>query len=549
VDEGRHGRPIEAKAKIVAKTAISKTRPIRFKENLRSLIASAGMTQREFADKLDLPYNWIRKSCNDGIARSHPKNEKSLRAICDFFNLSQIDSLWGKRVASTEWKTEDLAEQHREFVDDLNWLLKEFPGDHNVAEVKRVIGEVVEYIRRPASPNQDAATEGQSNPKLRAAKPRAERFKTNLRHLIEVAGMTQKAFALRIDISYIWLRKSCTNGVAQLHPMNEKYIRAICDFFRLRNIESLWDGRLIAKRLQSIDDVADEQRMLVADLIRLLKEHGDSQDSNVRSHIVEVKRVIAKVVKHLYVPKEKPAPAPERQRPQRTMAETTGVLDKCFDAQSTMQEPLQRRAAFTTPTRDVRTAEVNRKNKYYFDDIDNLDDQIDGFYAADDNPDGELNSGNSAEDTFHSWVAKRINDPTSEHLEELNRISQPADAFIRSLPESLRGSLEKELIPVVYRAFFNEVPPELIRQTLDELLLSRRIAEFIDGLPESLRTAFTEDDLIDIVENQMAKGVSSEKLRRSLDKIGEVRGVDADPDIIKKRKRIRRRQIPRHRQK
>lgn len=331
--------------------------------------------------------------------------------------------------------------------------------------------------------------------------------------------------------------------------MNEKYIRAICDFFRLRNIESLWDGRLISKRLQSIEDVAEEQRNLVCDLIWLLQENGDAEDSEVRSHVGEVKRVISKVIKHLYVAQEKPAPTPERLRPQRTMAEITEDLDNWLDAQSTIQEPLQRRAAPTTPTRFVRPAEINRKGKYYVDDMDYLDDQIDGVYSADDEPDGEWNSGESAEDAFQSWVAERINDPTSEHLEELNRISQPANAFIHSLPESLRISLADELIPVVYRAFFNRVPPEEIRHTLDGLLLSQRVAEFIEGLPASLRAAFTEEDLMDTIENQMAKGVSSEKLRRSLDQIGEVRGVVADPEIMKRRRRIRRRQIPLHRQK
>jgi transcriptional regulator with XRE-family HTH domain len=533
----------------VAKTATSKSRTKRFKANLRSLIASVGLTQREFADKLDLPYNWIRKSCNDGIARIHPNNEKSLSAICDFFGLSQIDSLWGKRVASTEWKTEDLAEQHREFVDDLNWLLKEFPDDHNVAEVKRVIGEVVEYIRHPANHQQDAAEERPDRELRAAATPRAERFRTNLRHLIEVAGMTQKAFALRIDISYIWLRKSCTNGVARLHPKNEKYIQAICDFFDLRNLESLWNGRLTSKRIQSIDDVAEEQTRLVADLIWLLKEHGDSQDSILRSHVGEVKRVISSVVKHLYVSKEKPKAEPELHRPVRTTAEVTQEFDRLLEAWHFEGSAIRHRllTASMTPTRDVRHAEVNRRGKFYVDDMDYLDDQIDGIAEEDGESGGEVNLAYSGEDAFRSWVFERTSNPTTAHLEELKRISQPADAFIRSLPESLRISLADELIPVVYRAFFNRVPPEEIRHTLDGLLLSQRVAEFIDGLPESLKAAFTKEDLLDIVENQMVKGVSSEKLRRVLDQIGEVRGVVADPEIMKRRKRIRRRKITLHR--
>lgn len=525
----------------MATTATSKNRANRFKSNLRSLIANAGLTQREFADKIDLPYNWIRKSCNDGIARSHPRNEKSLRAISDFFNLSNIDSLWGKRVTCIEWKKEDLAEQHREFVDDFNWMLKEFPGDHNVAEVKRVIGEVVEHIR---CPDQDVATGRQPDPQLRSAMTRAERFKSNLRHLIQVARMTQKEFAERIGVPYIWLRKSCTNGVARLHPTNEKHMRAICDFFRLRKTESLWNGRLIDKRLQSIDDVAEQQKVLVSDLIWLLKEHGDSQSLQVRSHVSEVKRVIAKVVKHLYVPKEKTAHAPQPERPQRTWAEIIADLDNWLATESTFQEPLRRRYDYSTPTRNVRYAEVNRKSKFYVHDIEDLDDQIDeDMRHRDEDHDEDLDR------EYDAFQAELAHHPSPELIEANNRLSRSVFSFIDHLPDSLKAALPDEgLSSLVARMIFRKVPLEKLQDALiafaNELYLERRANEIIDELPESLKEAFTDEELMEIVENQISKGVPSKELRRVLDQIGEVRGVVANPEIMKRQKRIRRRQIP-----
>ena len=123
MDESPLRRPCDVEAKIVAKLSASKSRAKQFGLNLRSLIASSGLTQKEFADKTGLPYNWVRKSCNDGIARSHPQNAKSLTKICDYFNLSQMDMLWGRQIASIRLNKEDIADQHREFVDDLNWLL------------------------------------------------------------------------------------------------------------------------------------------------------------------------------------------------------------------------------------------------------------------------------------------------------------------------------------------------------------------------------------------------------------------------------------------
>lgn len=523
----------------MAKTATTKSRTKWFKANLRSLIARAGLTQREFADKLDLPYNWIRKSCNDGIARLHPNNEKSLRSICDFFGLGQIDSLWQKRIPFTDWKADDLAEHHREFVDDFNWLLKEFPDNHNVAEVKRVIGEVVEYIRRPASQQQDA-TEERPDRELRAATtPRAERFRANLRHLIEEAGLTQKAFAVRISISYIWLRKSCTNGVARVHPKNEKYIQAICDFFDLRNLESLWNGRLTTKRFQSIDDLAETQRILVSDLIWLLKEHGDSQDLKVRSHVSEVKRVIADVVKHLYVPKAKAAHAPEPQRPQRTWAEITEDIDKLLAAPSTFQEPLQERPVYSTPTRHMRSAEVNRKGMSYFDDMRYLDDQLDGVEESDDD-----DSQESEDYGFENFQAELASYPATELIEANNRLSNFVSAFIECVPESLKTSFsEDELRSTVAKLMFRQTP---LDEILEHLNAKRWVAEFIADLPKSVKSAFEETKLPNIVESLMVKGVSPEVLRRNLDKVASEMGIVDDPEIIKRKKRIRRRRIPLH---
>jgi len=541
--------PNDAEVGIVAKLSVSKSRAKRFGQNLRSLIADSGLTQKQFADKTALPYNWIRKSCNDGIARSHPQNLKSLTTICEYFNLSEIDILWERQITSVRLKKEDVADQHREFVDDLNWLLREFPDDHNVGEVKRAICEVVEYIRNPSTPIHVTAVEEHHQPTSLGTTSQSDRFKTNLRDLIDVTGMTQKAFADRLAIPYIWLRKSCTRGVARLHPKNVKFIQEICDFFNMRDAQSLWSRHLVAKRIVSKDRVAEENRTLVGDLIWLLKEHGDTKNRKVRSHVNDVKRVITTVVQHLYIPKEKPEPAIERQGPKKTAAEELEEFARLFSATpSAISKASSRRAsaAFTTPTREMRPAEINRgANMYYVDDIDHLDDQIDR--DGQDEPSSIM--------TFDDWVRSIEEDRDPAQIEDYAKLTRWAKGLVDFLPDTITAFCRAEFLTYhVSKLYFEGMSfddmscddfVDIVSRDMPEILLRQRVFDFIEQLPESVREAVEEYELRALVENRLQAGISIQEVHQGVNRMAERRGVIADPDQLKKQRRIRRRKITR----
>ena len=542
MDESPLRRPCDVEAKIVAKLSASKSRAKQFGLNLRSLIASSGLTQKEFADKTGLPYNWVRKSCNDGIARSHPQNAKSLTKICDYFNLSQMDMLWGRQIASIRLNKEDIADQHREFVDDLNWLLQEFPDDHNVGEAKRVICEVVEYIRHPSKPKHVAAAEEhpQSNPL--GTMSQADRFKTNLRDLIDRTGMTQKAFADRLAIPYIWLRKSCTKGVARSHPKNVKYIQAISDFFKLRDPQSLWSRRLDAKRVISKDEVVEEHRTLVGDLIWLLKEHGDTEDRRVRSHVDDVKRVIAAVVRHLYVSKEKPKPVTDKDRTSKSKEELAKEL---FDLISKPMPERKVMDTFSTPRRNVNYS-ADRKLGFSVTDMNDLDDQIDRDMQ------GEPSIKSM---TFDDWVRWIKENPTPERIEEYTRLTRWAERLVNFLPDTITESCRAEFLTYhVSKLYFEGMSIEgmssddfidTVRRDMPEILLRQSVSDFIKQLPESVREAVDEYELRTLVENRLQSGISIQEMLQGVNRVAKRRGVIANPALLKKHKRIRRRKITR----
>ena len=549
MDESPLRRPCDVEAKIVAKLSASKSRAKQFGLNLRSLIASSGLTQKEFADRTGLHYNWVRKSCNDGIARSHPQNAKSLTKICDYFNLSQMDMLWGRQIASIRLNKEDIADQHREFVDDLNWLLQEFPDDHNVGEAKRVICEVVEYIRCPSKPKNVAAAEEHPQSSPMGTMSQADRFKTNLRDLIDRTGMTQKAFADRLAIPYIWLRKSCTKGVARSHPKNVKYIQAISDFFKLRDPQSLWSRRLDAKRVISKDEVVEEHRTLVGDLIWLLKEHGDTEDRKVRSHVDDVKRVIAAVVRHLYVSKEKPKPVTDKGRTSKSKEELSAEVTRLISASSPISHVARKRPSAISIhlDREMRPVKVDRREGSYVDDTDYLDDQIDRDMQGE--PSGKFM-------TFDDWVRWINENPTPERIEEYTRLTRWAEGLLNFLPDTITESCRAEFLTYhVLKLDFEGMSLEgmssddfcdIVRRDMPEILLRQSVSDFMKQLPESVRGAVDEYESRTLVENRLQSGMSIQEMLQGVNRMAERRGVIANPALLKKHKRIRRRKITRH---
>lgn len=421
--------------------AAAKTRAERFKANLRALIAGSGLTQKAFADKLNLPYNWLRRSCNDGIARLHPNNEANLKLICDFFDLGHAELLWGSRFDAKRMRSfHDLADENKEFVGDLKYLLTIFPNDQNVSEVKRAITEAVKSLdgTTPA-PKLDTHQLPRRTPKQDASLSRSEQFKKNLRTLIEISGMTQKAFAEQAGVPYNWMQKSCTDGISRLNTENNGhvksigYLKLICMFFGLAKIEILWGNCLDAIRIRSKNSVSEEHQMFVFDIIWLLTEFpGDPVVGNV-------KRVIAAVTKHLYVPKEKPVPAPKRRFNLDTdQKDTFKMMDELFGYRGN-HVPTDERA--TTIESQV-TPEV------------------------DDGSDSVTQRQNSEGDFSR----------VSQH-------HQKTGEFIAELPQSLRQALtEDELKAIISKGMFERIPPETLRQLLDEIKVER------DLVVESERT-------------------------------------------------------------
>lgn len=66
----------------------------RFKHNLRSLLARRGLTQREAAREIGVPYKWFRHLCHDGLARVHTNNRERLGLIRKFFGVRRLEWLW-----------------------------------------------------------------------------------------------------------------------------------------------------------------------------------------------------------------------------------------------------------------------------------------------------------------------------------------------------------------------------------------------------------------------------------------------------------------------
>ncbi len=456
--------------------------------------------------------------------------------------------LWGRQIASIRLSKEDIADQHREFVDDLNWLLQEFPDDHNVGEAKRVICEVVEYIRCPSKPKNVAAVEEHPQPRPMGTVSQADRFKTNLRDLIDRTGMTQKAFADRLDIPYIWLRKSCTKGVARSHPKNVKHIQAICDFFKLRDPQSLWSRRLDAKRVISKGEVVEEHRTLVGDLIWLLKEHGDTEDRKVRSHVDDVKRVIAAVVRHLYVSKEKRKPATERQGPRQSVAELSADMSRLISAPTTISRVARERPSAISIHlgREMRPAKIDRREGSYVDDTDYLDDQIDRDMQGE--PSGTFM-------TFDDWVRWIKENPTPERIEKYTRLTRWAERLVNFLPDTITESCRAEFLTYhVLKLDFEGMSLEgmssddfidTVRRDMPEILLRQSVSDFIKQLPESVREAVDEYELRTLVENRLQSGISIQEMLQGVNRVAKRRGVIANPALLKKHKRIRRHKITR----
>jgi len=86
---------------------------------------------------------------------------------------------------------------------------------------------------------------------------------------------------------------------------------------------------------------------------------------------------------------------------------------------------------------------------------------------------------------------------------------------------------------------------DIVLRDMPEILLKQKVFDFIEQLPESVRDAVEEYELRALVENRFQAGISTQEVHQGVNRMAERRGVIADPDQLKKQRRIRRRKITR----
>ena len=68
-----------------------------FRSNMRQLLKSRWLSQREAADQIGVPYKYMRRLCHEGIERIDRRTRDRLHQIAGFFEL-EIEDLWSEEV-------------------------------------------------------------------------------------------------------------------------------------------------------------------------------------------------------------------------------------------------------------------------------------------------------------------------------------------------------------------------------------------------------------------------------------------------------------------
>jgi transcriptional regulator with XRE-family HTH domain len=69
-----------------------------FRQNLRALILQSGLSQRESAQRMGIPYKVLRRLVEEGLVRINSRNEARLQALCKFYGIKNISHLWSPRL-------------------------------------------------------------------------------------------------------------------------------------------------------------------------------------------------------------------------------------------------------------------------------------------------------------------------------------------------------------------------------------------------------------------------------------------------------------------
>ena len=68
-----------------------------FRENLRSLLRSEWMSQRETAEEIGVPCKWMRRLCHQGLERIDKRTAARLSQVAGFFGLA-VEDLWNSDI-------------------------------------------------------------------------------------------------------------------------------------------------------------------------------------------------------------------------------------------------------------------------------------------------------------------------------------------------------------------------------------------------------------------------------------------------------------------
>jgi len=71
-----------------------------FQGNIRSLLESRWLSQREAAVQIGVPYKWVRRLCHEGVTRADNRTKAGLDQIARFFGL-EVEALWQEEVVTS----------------------------------------------------------------------------------------------------------------------------------------------------------------------------------------------------------------------------------------------------------------------------------------------------------------------------------------------------------------------------------------------------------------------------------------------------------------
>lgn len=92
-----------------------------FKSNLRDLLTSRGLTQKDLADRIGGEsdaerhsyYRWLRRTCSQGLTRCEDRNRDQLLRLCDYFGIHPVERLWSVRLTELQKTADEYGEMLR----------------------------------------------------------------------------------------------------------------------------------------------------------------------------------------------------------------------------------------------------------------------------------------------------------------------------------------------------------------------------------------------------------------------------------------------------